>query len=62
MNGAKAMMNEEALGWVIRTRDPEFADWEAFTAWLEADPAHAPAYDALMTADADLVRIIGAQP
>lgn len=62
MNGARAMMNEEALGWVIRTRDPEFADWEAFTAWLEADPAHAPAYDALMTADADLVRIIPAEP
>ena len=29
------MMNEEALGWVIRTRNPEFDDWDAFTIWLE---------------------------
>ncbi len=62
MNGAGTMMNEEALGWVIRTRDPEFADWEAFTAWLEADPAHAPAYDALMAADAGLAKIVPAEP
>ncbi|WP_150292423.1 FecR family protein [Sphingobium estronivorans] len=56
------MMNEEALGWVIRTRDPEFADWEAFTQWLEADFGHAAAYDALMAADADLARIVPAKP
>ncbi|PJG49372.1 iron dicitrate transport regulator FecR [Sphingobium sp. LB126] len=56
------MMNEEALGWVIRTRDPEFADWEAFTGWLEADPAHAAVYDALMAADADLAEIVPAEP
>jgi len=62
MNGAGAMMNEEALGWVIRTRDPEFADWEAFTAWLEADPARAPVYDALMAADAELAEIVPAEP
>lgn len=55
-------MNEEALGWVIRTRDPEFADWEAFTSWLEADPAHAAAYDALMAADADLERFVPEEP
>ncbi len=51
-------MNEEALGWVIRTRDPEFADWEAFTQWLEADSGHAAAYDALMMADAGLADIL----
>ena len=62
MNGAGTMMNEEALGWVIRTRDPEFADWEAFTAWLEADSARAPVYDALMAADADLAGIVPAEP
>ncbi|KEQ51316.1 Iron dicitrate transport regulator FecR [Sphingobium chlorophenolicum] len=55
-------MNEEALGWVIRTRDPEFADWEAFTLWLEADAGHASAYDALMAADDSLAEIIPAEP
>ena len=55
-------MQEEALGWVIRTRDPDFVDWEAFTAWLEGDPARAAAYDALMAADADLDAIIPSSP
>jgi transmembrane sensor len=56
------MINEEALGWVIRTRDPEFQDWDAFTLWLEAHPAHAPAYDALMAADSDLDSIVPEDP
>lgn len=60
MTGAQAMINEEALAWVIRTRDPEFADWEGFTLWLQRDPAHAPAYDLLMAADAELPDIIPA--
>lgn len=55
-------MNEEALGWVIRTRDPDFADWEAFTLWLEADPAHARAYDAVMHADNEMDSFIPVQP
>lgn len=51
-------MDQEALAWVIATRDPQFDDWDAFTLWLEGDPAHAAAYDALMAADADLDTII----
>ena len=62
MNRAEAMMDEEALGWVIRTRDPEFDDWDAFTLWLEGDPARALAYDALMVADQDLADIVPADP
>ncbi len=56
------MMNEEALGWVIRTRDPEFDDWDAFTIWLEGDPERAAAYDVLMAADADLADMVPAEP
>ncbi len=55
-------MQEEALGWVIRTRDPDFVDWEAFTLWLEGDPARADAYDALMAADTELDMIIPSEP
>lgn len=33
-----------ALDWVIRQRDPAFADWDAFTDWLAADVRHADAY------------------
>jgi len=56
------MVNEEALAWVIRTRDPRFDDWEAFTIWLEGDPARAPAYDALMAQDAELDAILPPDP
>jgi transmembrane sensor len=56
------MINEEALGWTVRTRDPDFADWDAFTLWLEADPAHASAYDALMLADSELDSFLPSQP
>lgn len=56
------MINEEALGWVIQTRDPEFSDWDGFTAWLEADPAHASAYDALMLADSELDSFVPSEP
>ncbi len=41
----------EATDWLIRLRDGDVADWEAFTAWLEADSAYAKAYDAVALAD-----------
>lgn len=44
---------EEAIGWVIRLRDASAEEWEAFTAWLEADPAHLDAYEQAALADAD---------
>ena len=43
---------DEAIGWVIRLRGAGEAEWEAFTAWLEVDPAHAAAYDEAALADA----------
>ena len=44
---------EEALSWVVRVNDPEFQEWAAFQQWLDADPAHPPAYEALATRAAD---------
>jgi len=55
-------MREQAVGWAVRTGDPAFADWDAFTAWLEASPAHARAYDEATAAaaeGADLLRLAG---
>ncbi len=43
-------IRDQALHWAMTTRDPDFADWEGFTLWLEADPAHAAAYDAVQLA------------
>lgn len=41
---------EQAALWAVRTGDAAFAGWEEFTRWLEADPAHAAAYDRVMAA------------
>jgi transmembrane sensor len=38
----------QAAAWAVRTGDPAFDDWEAFTSWLEEDSAHARAYDEVM--------------
>src|SRR5687767_4645876 len=38
---------DQAIDWLIRQRDPAFADWEPFTDWLEADPANSAAYSEL---------------
>ncbi|TCP31826.1 FecR domain-containing protein [Sphingomonas sp. BK235] len=39
-----------AVDWAARVADPAFDDWDAFTDWLEADPAHAARYDAAVAA------------
>ena len=46
-------IREQAAQWAVRTGDPGFADWDAFTDWLEQDPAHAEAYDRVAAAVAD---------
>jgi transmembrane sensor len=43
-------IREAAIGWVMAQTDPAFADWDGFLAWLEADPAHASAYEAALAA------------
>jgi len=53
-------ITETALGWAVRTGDPAFADWDAFMLWLEANPAHARAYDEAMAAVADAADTIAA--
>jgi transmembrane sensor len=44
------LKEDEALAWAVRTLDPAFADWDAFTRWLEASPAHGAAYDRIAAA------------
>jgi transmembrane sensor len=42
----------EAIAWHLRLRDGAPADWDAFVQWLEQDPAHSDAFDAIARADA----------
>ncbi|HVI97902.1 MAG TPA: FecR domain-containing protein [Sphingomonas sp.] len=37
--------SDTARLWAIRVADADFGDWDGFTDWLAADPAHAAAYD-----------------
>ncbi|MGK3796933.1 FecR/PupR family sigma factor regulator, partial [Enterococcus faecium] len=36
---------DTAIAWHVRQADMSADDWEAFTLWLEADPAHAATFD-----------------
>lgn len=51
---ARTAAEARAIDWLIRQRDPDFADWDGFTDWLSEDPAHAGIYDALASLDRDL--------
>lgn len=53
---------ERATDWAVRTGDPNFQDWEAFTLWLEQDPAHARAYDEVCAAVTDAAQVVSAAP
>ncbi|WP_231565097.1 FecR/PupR family sigma factor regulator [Sphingomonas sp. Ant H11] len=40
-----ATIVDRAIDWHLRQGDMGEADWRAFVAWLEEDPAHAQAFD-----------------
>lgn len=42
---------EKAIGWHLRLADADAQGWAEFIAWLEANPAHATAYDAIAADD-----------
>jgi len=56
------VIREQAIAWAVRTGDPAFEDWEAFTAWLEKDPAHARAYDEVMASVSDAAEALPPAP
>jgi len=55
-------LRDEAVAWAMRTGDPAFEDWDAFTAWLEQSPAHAAAYDQVAGAALDAAEALAATP
>lgn len=42
---------DQAIGWHLRLADASDADWSDFVTWIEADPAHATAYDTIAGQD-----------
>jgi transmembrane sensor len=51
-------IKRDALAWLVRTNDPEFTDWDGFTAWLEQDPVHADEYHRLATSERLLTPLV----
>ncbi|MEH3158138.1 MAG: FecR domain-containing protein [Sphingomonas taxi] len=56
---------DQAIAWHLRQETMAAEDWEAFVIWLEADPAHARAFDTVaaqdrLVAEADFVAPIAA--
>jgi transmembrane sensor len=50
--------SDEAALWAIRAREADFAGWMELQDWLEADPRHLEAYDAVLADDAWLDQIV----
>ncbi len=46
---------DQAIGWHLRQAELSSAEWHDFVLWLEADPAHAAAFDRVALDDALLV-------
>jgi transmembrane sensor len=53
-NDMTSAIEARATDWVIRQRDPDFADWERFADWLDEDSRHLAVYDLLASMDVDL--------
>ncbi|MEL7728101.1 FecR domain-containing protein [Citromicrobium bathyomarinum] len=53
---------EEAAMWAVRTAEPDFDDWSAFTDWLEASPGNAEAYDRALSAAEAGAAVLGSMP
>ncbi|TCM21681.1 FecR family protein [Novosphingobium sp. PhB165] len=56
------MIRDAAARWAVLTGEPGFDDWEGFMQWLEADPAHGRAYDAVNLAVAEAAELAVAAP
>ena len=52
--GKTISVRDEALDWLVRTNDPEFQDWDAFTDWLESDSGNADAYHRLAGSELEM--------
>ncbi|MDG2005228.1 MAG: FecR domain-containing protein [Novosphingobium sp.] len=50
----QSRIRDEAINWHIRLASASDEEWQEFTAWLEADPRHNPAYEAVSDEDAEL--------
>ncbi|WP_281043018.1 FecR family protein [Sphingomonas oryzagri] len=56
------VISATAQEWVIRTRHPEFEDWDALGLWMSADVRHADEFNRLSLLDQDIAEAVAALP
>lgn len=61
MAAADRSIDEQAIAWTIRARDPGFDDWDALTVWLETDAARAQAFHRMAMLDDMLPELLPAE-
>ncbi|GAA0308085.1 FecR family protein [Sphingomonas oligophenolica] len=61
MTGVAGDIIDQAIGWHMRQAEMTDRDWRAFVLWLEADPAHALAFDRIAL-DQEMVTRQGEMP
>lgn len=62
MTDIAAPIEAQALDWLIRVNSADFADWDAFDAWIQRDPAHQETYWRLAEADRAAIAELLASP
>lgn len=62
MSAQDSDIQEAARHWAIRVQQPAFGEWDGFTEWLERDPAHLAAYDAVLDDEAWGAALLSAAP
>lgn len=62
MSATTGMIEREALDWLVRVNDPDFAEWDAWDAWLVADARHAETYWRLAETEGDVMEALKTAP
>lgn len=57
MTETNIMIRNQAIAWAIRTREPDFADWDAFAQWLETNSLCNIAYEEALRAEDDYLAL-----
>lgn len=57
-NSPDRTMVEQAIAWHLRLNDADEAAWTEFAEWLDADPAHNGAYEAIVDRDLNMLAVL----
>lgn len=62
MSATNKIIERDALNWLVRVNDPDFADWDVWDAWMAADARHSETYWRLAEREGAAVEALRAAP